>query len=104
MENEFRAQVEGDAILIAVQRSRMDAASAPRFKDVVAAVWTDSLKSAAVDMSAVDFIDSSGVGALLSVLRRLPQGEGTVTLRSMKPQVLSVIELLRLHRVFQIAD
>lgn len=102
MENEFRAQVEGDAILIAVHRARMDAASAPRFKDVVGKVWTDSLKSAVIDLAAVDFIDSSGVGALLSVLRRLPQGEGTVTLRAMKPQVLSVIELLRLHRVFQI--
>jgi len=104
MESEFQAVVDGDIIRIAIRRSRVDAASAGVFKEVVSSTWQPTLKHAVIDMSQVEFVDSSGVGALLGVLRRLPQGEGSVVLKAMRPQVLSVIELLRLHRVFQIEE
>jgi len=103
MQDEFRAQVEGNTIEIAINRSRMDASCVGRFKDCLQEAWKEGLERAVVDMGVVEFIDSSGVGALLGVMRRLPQGEATVVLKSMRPQVVSVIELLRLHRVFGIA-
>ena len=102
MEDEFSAQAEGKTIRITVNRGRMDAASAAKFKEAVATAWVEGLTTADVDMSRVEFIDSSGVGALLGVLRRLPQGDGGVVLRAMRPQVLSVIELLRLQKIFRI--
>jgi len=82
----------------------MDAAFIATFKEQVSAAWKAGLTKAVVDMGRVEFIDSSGVGALLSVLRRLPQSDATVVLKDMRPQVLSVIELLRLQRIFQIEN
>jgi len=103
MEETFQAQVQANSLNIRILKARLDAAAVARFKEQISAVWQDGLVQAEIDMSSVDFIDSSGVGALLSVYRRLPQGSATVTLRGMKPQVQAVIELLRLHRIFQLA-
>jgi len=80
----------------------MDAATVSRFKEQIAEFWEKGLERAAIDMASVEFIDSSGVGALLGIYRRFPEGSASVTLRNMRPQVQSVIELLRLHRIFTI--
>lgn len=102
MEEIFQAQVEGNAIHIKILKPRLDAASVAKFKQEIAAVWKNGLERAIIDMSATEFIDSSGIGALLSVYRRFPEDAATVVLKSMRPQVQSIIELLRLHRIFQI--
>jgi len=54
------------------------------------------------DLASLDFIDSSGVGALLSLYKRLPPPNPSVKLLRVKPTVQAVIELLRLHRIFEI--
>ncbi len=103
MEDILEAQAQGSTIHLRVVQSRLDAAAAPRFKQKLASVWQDGLLRAEVDMSSVEFIDSSGVGALLSAYRRLPEATASVALHGMRPQVQAVIELLRLHRIFRIA-
>ena len=102
MEEIFRAQVEEKSIHLKILKSRLDAASVGRFKEHIAEVWTKGLERADIDMADVEFIDSSGIGALLSVYRRFPKGANTVSLTGMRPQVQAVIELLRLHRIFQV--
>jgi anti-anti-sigma factor len=102
MEDVLHAQVEGYTIYLTITSPRVDAAIVARFKEKVAANWHPGLSRAVVEMSAVEFIDSSGIGALLSVYRQIPQSADAVTLRGLRPQVQSVIELLRLHRIFKI--
>lgn len=94
---------QGEKLTVTVKVSRLDAALARDFKAGVEAGWVDGLKVVEIDLGAVDFVDSSGVGALLSVYRRLPNGSGVTRLRQVKPPVMAVLELLRLHRVFEIA-
>lgn len=101
MDEAITAEVKGSTINIGLLLTRMDAASSGKFKNEIAQAWASDLTGATIDMTCVEFIDSSGVGALLGVYRRFTEGS-TVTLKSMKPQVLSVIELLRLHRIFAI--
>ena len=84
--------------------ARLDASSARDFKKQIDALWSDSVKAVEFDFSKVDFIDSSGVGALLGVYKRLPGGSAGVRLKRVKAPVQSVIELLRLHRIFEIAN
>ncbi len=84
--------------------ARLDAASSRDFKKEMESLWGDNVTAVELDFSKVDFIDSSGVGALLGVYKRLPQGTGSVKLTKVKAPVQSVIELLRLHRIFEIAS
>ena len=50
----------------------------------------------------VEFLDSSGIGALLSVYKRLEPRRGERQLLNVKPAVQSVFELMRMHRIFDI--
>jgi anti-sigma B factor antagonist len=65
-------------------------------------LWSPAVSAVTIDFSDVDFIDSSGIGALLGVQKRLKASDEPVTLLNARNSVIEVIELLRLHRVFRI--
>ena len=98
----LKTSVNDRKLSATVQVSRLDAAIARDFKAGVDAAWTAGVNQVEINMAAVDFVDSSGVGALLSVYRKLPQGAGVTRLTHVKPGVQAVLELLRLHRVFEL--
>lgn len=100
----IEGQTVGGTLRAEVGISRLDAASSRDFKRQVDALWTDDVTAVEFDFSQVDFIDSSGVGALLAVYKRLPQDVASVRLKRVKAPVQSVIELLRLHRIFEIVS
>ena len=54
-----------------------------------------------VDMGDVHFVDSSGLGALVSALKRVKlKGEGDIRLANVRAPVAALLEIIRLHRVF----
>ena len=57
-----------------------------------------------VDMSRVEFADSSMLGALVSALKMATRRYGDVKLAGITPQVRAVLEMTRLYRVFEIFD
>jgi anti-sigma B factor antagonist len=54
------------------------------------------------DLSELEFIDSTGIGALVSCLRQAHGSESEIKLCSLNKPVQAVFELVRLHRVFSI--
>ena len=95
-------QIAGTALKLSVRARRLDAASARDFKLECEAAWQANIAAVEIDLGLVDFVDSSGIGALLSVYKKLPAQSSGVKLLRVKPAVQSVIELLRLHRIFEV--
>ena len=56
----------GDCLIIRVDEPRIDAAVAIRFKDSMRDLTADVATRTVLDLSQVDFIDSSGLGASFS--------------------------------------
>ena len=54
------------------------------------------------DMNALRFVDSSGLGALLSCLRQVHSSGGDLKLCEMAKTVRALFELVRMHRIFEI--
>lgn len=54
------------------------------------------------DFSGCDFIDSTGLGALVSIYKKCVEKGGSVKLKTLKPQVEKLFKLTRLDRVFEI--
>jgi len=98
------AHVEGSTLTIDLKIPRLDAAVARGFKQECDAAWTTDVTAVEIDLGVVQFIDSSGIGALLSIYKKLPAGSASVRLLRASPEVQSVIELLRLHRIFELVD
>lgn len=91
-------------LLIWVKVPKFDAASIAEFKNDLDKIWNKKISTVVIDFSKVRFIDSSGIGALLSIQKRLKPESEPVKILNAKPAVIKVIELLRLHRVFNLQN
>lgn len=80
----------------------LDASNAPEFKRDMAPVLQSNTKLV-LDLSRLRFVDSSGLGAVLSCLRQLSARNGDMKLCGMSKQVRDTFELVRMHRIFDIA-
>ena len=58
---------------ITVTEPRIDAAIATLFKDKLREIVVKNRKPVHMDMAAVDFMDSSGLGAMIAVRKSLPE-------------------------------
>ena len=95
--------VEQDEIVkIEVQEERMDAHNSGDLKEQMLQLFDDGKCNLIIDLSAVRFVDSSGLGALVSGFKNASAREGSLKLCCLQPQVRSMFEITRLHRVFEI--
>lgn len=102
MADVFQTKILDGALQIFLNLPRLDASASASLKKQLAFDLDPSVQRAEVDMGAVQFIDSSGIGVLLSIYRKLPQESADVTLHNVHPGVQAVLELLRLHRIFKV--
>ncbi|GAB4274359.1 MAG TPA: anti-sigma factor antagonist [Opitutae bacterium] len=97
---EFSHSSDSKQLTIRINQPKFDASQVASFKEALNQNWSGNITEVTVDMNPVDFIDSSGIGALLSLQKRLGDTVEPIALLNTRPNVASVIELLRLHRVF----
>lgn len=64
----------------------------------------DRFQIVLIDMEQLTFVDSSGLGALLSALRTMNHKHGQLKLFALNPPVRSLFELVRMNRVFSIYE
>jgi anti-sigma B factor antagonist len=83
---------------------RFDALGARDFKNVISLLLDAQKKRIVLDMAHVDFIDSSGMGALVGVLRTVVKEGGEIRIAGLIPEVHTIFELTRLHRLFDIYE
>jgi anti-sigma B factor antagonist len=91
----------GDVTVATVPVEELDASNAGDFKRDVGPVL-DAGTKLVFDLSRLRFVDSSGLGAFISCLRKLNAKGGDVKLCGMSKQVRAVFELVRMHRIFDI--
>ena len=82
-------------------QGRLNMASAPQFTKAVADLVAGGCVRIVVDLSATDFIDSSGLGALVASLKAARQAGGDLRLAGTTPQVDTILALTNLNRVLQ---
>ena len=90
----------GDVLVAKVLDSRIVADVAPRFKHQLIEYVNNGHRSIVLDLGAVSFIDSSGLGALVSSLKALGK-EGDLVLCGTGGTVVSMFRLTRMDKVFR---
>ena len=89
-----------DPIVVAVT-GELDAASAARTRDrILAEVASD--QQVAVDLTGVEFVDSSGLGALIAAARAARDAGGGLVVINPQPRVCRLIETAGLAHLFGI--
>ncbi len=95
-----QAQRSGDTLHLNALVARLDISCARDFKAQCESHWGEGIRQVVVDMAKVAYVDSTAIGAFLSLYRRLPQDGGSIRLLHAAPAVQTVVEVLRLHRIF----
>jgi len=93
----------GRPLVARVRADRIDAAAAIAFKEGMRTVLEQPGAPVILDMGAVDFLDSSGLGAVVAV-RKLAGPERPLELAALRPSVARVFRLTRMDRVFTLHD
>lgn len=80
----------------------LDANSAHRVKAEVKGLLDDEVKSVIVDLENIQFIDSTGFGALISILKTVKSRGGRLILSSVSNEVQELMDLMQLLTVFDL--
>jgi len=104
LEVNLRGQVEGnDVLVLELREVALEVKNVREFRDAAHELIQDKPR-VVLDMTAVRFVDSSGLGALISCLRHVRGNQGDMKLCSMSKPVRALFELTRMHRVFNIIE
>jgi anti-sigma B factor antagonist len=91
----------GTNVVLEVLEPRLVADKAQAFKEAVGRYFANGPISLVLDLAKVEFIDSSGLGAILSLLKRMPEGSELLVCR-LNEAVANMFMLTRMDRVFTI--
>jgi anti-sigma B factor antagonist len=98
---QMEAKRTGGLLIVRAEETRLDAAGAIQFKDAFRALLTPEVHHVLLDVSRIEFLDSSGLGALVAILK-LMGAERRLDLVGLTPMVDRVFKLTRMDTVFSI--
>ncbi len=90
-----------NATLVTMTEKRLDAKIAVAFKEEMAAIINAGATLLVLDLSNVGFVDSSGLGAIVTSLKLLGR-KGDLLVAGVKSDVMTMFTLTRMDRVFQL--
>jgi anti-sigma B factor antagonist len=96
---ELREESRDGVLIVQVCSHRIDASKAPQFKEELTKRVQPGQTKLVLDFSMVDFIDSIGLGALVSCLKRLGSRE-QLTIVGASGTVRRLFAQTRMDRVF----
>lgn len=90
--------------IISFSVNNINALITEEIKQGIIKVIDNSNSKIIIDLKGVDYIDSSGFGCFLSVMRASRSNYGILKFANPEPRVMELFQMLHLHTVFQIFD
>jgi anti-anti-sigma factor len=94
--------IRDDGICIITPKGRLNAVNVPDMKKEVSELFEKKhIKDIIIDMSQIDFIDSSGLSLMISFLKRARESEGFFRIAAISSDTVKIFKLTLLDRVFE---
>ncbi|MEA2105095.1 MAG: STAS domain-containing protein [Bacteroidota bacterium] len=101
LKNETKNGVE---ILSFDNINKLNILIAQTLKKEVAQYLTKANTKLILNLEGIKYVDSSGFGALLSILRNAKNNDSQFKICNVSSDVMELIKLLQLHNIFDICD
>ncbi len=98
---EIEERKVGNVLVVLPREKRIDASVSTGFKGRMVDWINQGNRRIVLDLSEVDFIDSSGLGAIVSTLKTLGN-DGDLVICGIRETVMGLFKITRMNRVFQI--
>ena len=90
--------------IISFSVNKINALITDEIREGINKVFDNSNSKVIIDLKGVEYIDSSGFGCFLSVMRTARNNYGVLKFANPEPRVMELFQTLHLHTVFQIYD
>jgi len=100
----FEIKKNGVSTIFKLRERRLDATISSKLKGEFILICKPKMKELIIDLSDVEFCDSSGLSALLIAERKMREIGGKVKLAGLQQKVLSLIKISHLDWSFEIYD
>jgi anti-sigma B factor antagonist len=95
---------EVDGTTIVAVGGEIDVYTAPKLRDKITELVADGIYDLIVDMEAVEFLDSTGLGVLVGGLKKVRAHDGSLQLVCTQDRLLKIFRITGLAKVFVIHD
>lgn len=92
-----------DVTLVEID-DRLEADTVEEFRSTMHQLAEEGQVKVVIDFNNISFVDSSGLGGLVSAVRQFRQQDGDIKLARITDDVRPLVEIVRLHRIFDIFD
>ena len=100
---EFSSYVKDDMLVITPLEENLDAKNTSVFKEeILNLLQSTGILKVIIDLTNLQFIDSSGLGVLLSLQRHLHSQKGALKLAHLNKPIRTMFEIVSMHRVLEI--
>lgn len=97
----LECQTSGGVLIVRVRDSRIDSSNLEGFREEVRAAMPPSVNRLIINLERVEFIDSSGLGAIIALFKRLP-ADGALALCGVGERIDSLLRVTRLNKLLPI--
>jgi len=96
---QFEKEEKNDVTIMRIHEERLDSQVSPELKAHLLLLVEQGVDKVLVDLSTVQYVDSSGLGALLFGLRQLRMFQGTLIIFGAQKRVLNLIRIAKLENI-----
>ncbi|WP_026895528.1 STAS domain-containing protein [Clostridiisalibacter paucivorans] len=82
----------------------IDIYTAPEFKDILLDIIKEKTISIVIDGERLEYIDSTGLGVLISGLKKLKEKDENIIIKNMKANIKKLFSITGLNNVFIIKE
>lgn len=101
----FNISEENGISIIEIGLKRATAENVKEFKEFLfKLIEVEKKQKLIIDLSNVEFVDSSFLGAIVSGLKKVTAIKGDIKILGLQPPVRAMFELTRLYKVFEVFD
>lgn len=97
----YEQKLHGDITVLSVS-GNLDSLTVPEIRPEIEKIVSAGASKIALDLSALEVIDSSGIGAIVSLFKRIRGLGGDVKIVGVRGQPREILRLLGLERAFDI--
>lgn len=96
----IKEKITGDIAVLNLKGDLVSEADTSKLKEKIHSLVTDKIRNVVIDMSAVEYVNSSGLGAMISVLTTMRSANGDLRLARLGERVENLFVITKLVKVF----
>jgi len=97
---QIKEKMEGDIAVLSFKGDLLGEPDTTKIREKIHSLVTDNVKKVVVDMSGVNFMNSSGIGTMIAALTTMKNSGGSLRLANVGGKVQNLFVITQLVKVF----